>query len=105
MTQEKFISFSLLAIILFVLAVQFRSLYIVPMADGARWWGDETGQIIELKTELEEGHARIPIGLGSTVATTNGLVRGNSWLAAFIYGLPAAALYPTFDLVAIGRTI
>jgi len=75
------------------------------MPDSARWWGDETGQIIELKAELHDGYAHIPIGLGSTVAVTNGIVRGNSWLAAIIYGIPATLFASQFDLVSIGRTI
>ncbi len=75
------------------------------MPDSARWWGDETGQIIELKAELHDGFAHIPIGFGSTVAVTNGIVRGNSWLAAIVYGLPAIVFSSLADLVSIGRTV
>jgi hypothetical protein len=61
--------------------------------------------MLELKTELTDGFARIPTGLGSSVAITNGLVRGNSWAAAILYGMPALLFANTFDLVSIGRTI
>lgn len=88
-----------------VLIYQFSSLYYFPQYDGARFWGDEFGQIIELKHELEHGYAAIPTGKGATVAITNGIVRGNSWLAAVIYGIPAVLFYPSFDLVSIGRTV
>ncbi len=93
------------ALLLLVLTYQFSSLYYFPQYDGARFWGDEFGQVIELKHELEHGYAAIPTGKGATVAVTNGIVRGNSWLAAFVYGLPAVLFYPSFDLVAIGRTV
>jgi hypothetical protein len=93
------------ALLLLILAYQFSSLYYFPQYDGARFWGDEFGQVIELKHELEHGYAAIPTGKGATVAVTNGIVRGNSWLAEFVYGLPAVLFYPSFDLVAIGRTV
>ena len=92
-------------LLVLTLAFQFSSLYFFPQYDGARYWGDEFGQIIELKTELEQGYASIPTGKGATVAETNGIIRGNSWMAAFVYGIPALLLYPSFDLVSIGRTV
>lgn len=103
--QQKIALFALSAVLLFVLGFQFQSLFTLPQYDGARWWGDEFGQIVELKSELEGGYARIPTGKGATVEVTNGIVRGNSWIAAFVYGLPALIFYPSFDLVTIGRVI
>ena len=95
----------LMVFIAIVLISQTRSLYIFPQPDGARWWGDETGQMLELRAELKDGFAHIPTGLGSSVAITNGLVRGNSWLAAAIYGIPTLLFSGVTDLVTIGRTI
>ncbi|HET6513337.1 MAG TPA: hypothetical protein VFH43_14190 [Candidatus Kapabacteria bacterium] len=92
-------------LLILTLAFQFSSLYYFPQYDGARYWGDEFGQVIELKTELEQGYASIPTGKGATVEVTNGIVRGNSWMAAFTYGLPALIFFPSFDLVSIGRTV
>jgi hypothetical protein len=92
-------------LIVIVLILQARTLFIFPQPDSARWWGDETGQMIELRTELQKGYASIPIGIGSSVAVTNGLVRGNSWLAAVVYGVPALAFRNVADLVTTGRTI
>ncbi|HET6511906.1 MAG TPA: hypothetical protein VFH43_06925 [Candidatus Kapabacteria bacterium] len=93
------------ALLALILIYQFSSLYYFPQYDGSRFWGDEFGQVIELKHEVEHGYAAIPTGKGATVAVTNGIVRGNSWLAALLYGVPAALFYPGFDLVAIGRTV
>jgi hypothetical protein len=98
----EILAFVMLLVVLFT---QLSSLYVFPMPDTARWWGDETGQIVELKTELQEGAARIPPALGATVAKTNGIIRGNSWLAAFAYGLPAIIFSNISDLVSIGRTV
>ncbi len=95
----------LAALILLVLAMQTRSLFVFPQPDGARWWGDETGQMVELKTELTDGFARIPIGIGSSVAITNGIVRGNSWMAAAIYGIPVLLFSNFADVVSIGRVV
>lgn len=103
--RQKIALIALSAMLLIVLGCQFQSLFSLPQYDGARWWGDEFGQIIELKSELEGGYARIPTGKGATVEITNGIVRGNSWMAAFVYGLPALIFYPSFDLVTIGRVV
>jgi len=92
-------------LLLILLVAQARLLYIFPQPDSARWWGDETGQMLELRAELSDGFARIPTGLGSSVAVTNGLVRGNSWLAAAAYGLPTIIFARAADLVTIGRTV
>jgi hypothetical protein len=93
------------ALTLVVLIQQLSSLYIFPMPDSARWWGDETGQIVELKAETQQGYASIPIGKGSTVAITNGILRGNSWLAALVYGVPSRIFSDSCDVVSIGRTV
>ncbi|MFI5201956.1 MAG: hypothetical protein ACHQNE_06185 [Candidatus Kapaibacterium sp.] len=92
-------------LLLILLVAQARLLYIFPQPDSARWWGDETGQMLELRAELHDGFARIPTGLGSSVAITNGLVRGNSWLAAMVYGVPSIIFSNAADLVTIGRTV
>ena len=87
------------------LIAQTRVLYEFPQPDSSRWWGDETGQMLELRTELQDGYARIPTALGSSVAITNGLVRGNSWLAAIMYGVPTLLFSHFANVVEIGRTI
>ncbi len=92
-------------LVVIVLALQARLLYIFPQPDGARWWGDETGQMLELRTELQDGYARIPTAFGSSVAITNGLVRGNSWLAAALYGVPVLVFSHVANVVVIGRTV
>ncbi len=93
------------ALIVVVLIAQARLLYIFPQPDSARWWGDETGQMLELRTELQNGYASIPTALGSSVAITNGLIRGNSWFAAVVYGVPALIFSNVTDIVTMGRTI
>lgn len=103
--KSRMLLSALFILLLLTLGYQLSSLYYLPQYDGARFWGDEFGQILELKTELERGYAAIPTGKGATVEATNGIVRGNSWLAAIVYGLPALLFYPHFDLVTIGRTV
>ncbi len=101
---ERAAAVVLAALLVIVLFQQARLLYVFPQPDSARWWGDETGQMLELRAELHDGYARLPTGLGSSVAITNGLVRGNSWLAAAVYGVPAILFSKQADLVTIGRT-
>lgn len=96
---------ALVAIIVTVLVFQLRSLYVFPQPDSARWWGDETGQMLELKAELETGVAHIPTALGSSLEVTNGFVRGNSWLAAIFYGIPVYIFDGLTDVVTVGRTV
>jgi hypothetical protein len=102
---ERYAAIFIAAMIAIVLIAQARSLYVFPQPDSARWWGDETGQMLELRTELQDGYAHIPTAFGSSVAITNGLVRGNSWFAALIYGVPALLFCNIANVVAIGRTI
>jgi hypothetical protein len=104
-TYDRLAVWLLAAMIVVILVLQTRLLYIFPQPDSARWWGDETGQMLELRAELQHGYAYIPTGLGSSVAITNGIVRGNSWLAAIVYGVPALIFHQTADLVSIGRTV
>ena len=105
---ERVTTIILQLLIVVVIIFQTLSLFSFPQPDGARWWGDETTQMLELKTELTTGYAHIPTGLGSSVAITNGIVRSNSWMAAIVYGLPALII-STFtsqkDLVETGRLI
>jgi hypothetical protein len=102
---EHYAALLIAALMVVILIAQARLLYVFPQPDGARWWGDETGQMLELRTELQQGYASIPTALGSSVAITNGLVRGNSWAAAAMYGVPALLFSKVADVVAIGRTI
>jgi hypothetical protein len=96
---------ALLVLVLVVLVFQLRLLYIFPQPDSARWWGDETGQMLELKAELESGVAHIPSALGSSLAVTNGFIRGNSWAAAIVYGVPVYVFEGLTDVVTVGRTV
>src|SRR5665213_2569558 len=38
----------LVVLVILMLAAQARLLYVFPQPDSARWWGDETGQMLEL---------------------------------------------------------
>jgi hypothetical protein len=102
---QRIATYLLATLIGILLAMQARLLFVFPAPDSARWWGDETGQMLELRAELQSGYARIPTALGSSLEESNGLVRSNSWFAALIYGLPALAFGSAADVVSIGRTI
>ncbi|HEX5315722.1 MAG TPA: hypothetical protein VFX22_03640, partial [Candidatus Kapabacteria bacterium] len=63
---ERMATVIIAVLVVIVLVAQVRLLYVFPQPDSARWWGDETGQMLELRTELHDGYARIPTGVGSS---------------------------------------
>jgi hypothetical protein len=95
----------LVSAIVAIVLLQLHTIYSFPQPDSARWWGDETGQMLELEAELQTGVAHIPTALGSSLAVTNGFVRGNSWMAAIVYGLPVLIFDGITDVVTVGRTV
>jgi hypothetical protein len=94
----------LLATAIFLLDVQ--SLYTTPIPDSYLWWGDESWLMIEFRNQILHGVFSQPYALGSTLTHGSGIVFGNMWLTALLYGLPASMIRPeTMDIVLLGRTI
>ncbi|GEM_PF-892972 len=82
-----------------------KSLYVFPVADSYRWYGDETWMLLAWKNLLRHGTLSVPIALGSTLEHSPGLMLGSPWLSAIIYGLPQLLAPFDTDIVAIGRTV
>jgi hypothetical protein len=112
----KFISFfshredavfsTLLALGGAVFMLQLLSLYSTPVPDSYLWWGDESWLMIEFRTQIIHGVFRHPYALGSSLASGSGLILGNMWVPAILYGIPAALVdAPKMDIVLLGRSL
>ncbi len=93
----------LLATALFML--QLLSLYTTPVQDSYLWWGDESWLMIEFRTQIMEGVFRHPYALGSNLQHGSGLLFGNMWIPALLYGLPAALFKGGTDIILVGRSV
>ncbi|MDP4199430.1 MAG: hypothetical protein Q8922_09880 [Bacteroidota bacterium] len=101
---EDLIFFGLLLAASALLMFELTSLFVAPIADSYLWWGDESWLMTEFRTQMLTGVFRHPYALSSSLAHGSGLIFGNMWLTAALYGLPAT-LAKSSDVVMIGRTV
>ena len=87
------------------LYVSARTLYLFPVADSYRWYGDETWMLLAWKNLISHGSLAVPIALGSTLQSSPGLLLGSGWVAALFYGLPQLIFDVSTDPITIGRTV
>lgn len=98
------IFFAILAASSALIMFQVTSLFVAPIADSYLWWGDESWLMTEFRTQILTGVFRHPYALSSSLAHGSGVIFGNMWLTAALYGIPAA-LAKSSDVVMIGRTV
>ncbi len=101
---EDLVFFAVLAASSALIMFQVTSLFVAPIADSYLWWGDESWLMTEFRTQILMGVFRHPYALSSSLAHGSGIVFGNMWLTAALYGIPAA-LAKSSDVVMIGRTV
>ncbi|MDP4199433.1 MAG: hypothetical protein Q8922_09895 [Bacteroidota bacterium] len=104
---EGFAVFVLIVVVLVFFYDSLRTIYIFPVPDSYRWYGDETQtwMLLGWKNLLAHGRLTLPIALGSTLEHAPGLLLGSSWVPAVIYGLPQLILSADIDPITIGRTV
>ncbi len=105
---ERLEGFSLLLLLLPVLVflfVSIRTLYLFPVADSYRWYGDETWMLLAWRNLIAHGQMAVPVALGSTLQSSPGLLLGSGWVAALFYGVPQILFDASTDPILIGRTI
>jgi hypothetical protein len=95
----------LLAVSTALFMLQILSLYTTPVPDSYLWWGDESWLMLEFRTQILEGVFRHPYALGSSLEHGSGLLFGNMWVSALLYGAPATLLKGGPDIILIGRTV
>jgi hypothetical protein len=93
----------LLAVGLFV--IQLGSLYQFPVYDSYLWWGDESWLTLEFRSQITTGVFQHPLALGASIHNSSGLLLGNMWLTAVLYGGAAAIFTSLTDPVTIGRSV
>lgn len=99
--------FVLVVVVLVFFYFSFRTLYVFPVPDSYRWYGDETQtwMLLGWKNLLQHGRLTVPIALGSTLEQAPGLLIGSAWVPAVCYGLPQLILSADIDPITIGRTV
>jgi hypothetical protein len=83
------------------------TLFVFPVPDSYRWYGDETQtwMLLGWKNLLAHGKLTVPIALGSTLEQAPGLLLGSAWIPALFYGLPQLLFSAEIDPITIGRTV
>lgn len=95
----------LLALCAVLFFFQCLSIESVPVADGLRWFGDETWLMAEARTHIAEGIVRLPEAMGSTLQHGKGFVLGMPWLSSLLYGVPILIAGKTANIVLVGRIV
>ncbi len=102
---EGLLAVVLVIAMLYWLAESAHSLYLFPVPDSFRWYGDETWMLLAWKNLLTHGRLILPFARGSTLESSPGLLLGSPWLAALVYGAPQMLAPVDTDVITIGRTV
>jgi len=82
-----------------------RTLFLFPVPDSYRWYGDETWMLTAWRNLLTHGKMAVPFAIGSTIQESPGFLLGSPWLSALIYGAPQLIAPVDADVITVGRTI
>jgi hypothetical protein len=94
----------LLALTLFVLVINARSIYTTPVPNTWVWWsGDETQSMVEERSLLQTGLDTYWYAHNDGVAQGSGILKGSVWLVALLYAGPSFLTHVNF--VFVGRTV
>ena len=100
---DRLLAIVLLSIAVGLLAMQSSSLFVFPLPNSLRWFGDETWLMLEAKSQMTTGVVRYPLAIGSALEQSKGVVLSMTWLSSLLYGTPVAILHA--DPVDIGRIV
>lgn len=104
--SEEIIFPGLLALAAGIFLFDLLSLYSTPVPDSYLWWGDESWLMLEFRNQMMHGVFLHPYALGSSLAHGSGIIFGNMWMAALLYGIPSVLISPErMDIVLLGRCI
>jgi hypothetical protein len=94
----------LLALAIFVLFINARSIYTTPVPNTWIWFsGDETQSMVEERSLLQTGFDTYWYAHNDGVAQGAGILKGSVWLVALLYAGPS--LLTNANFVFVGRTI
>jgi hypothetical protein len=103
---EKVLRYTLGVLLLVLLVVQALSLYVFPVHDSIRWFGDESWLMTESIAMVETGELHHPHALSSTLSEPKGILFISvPWLRMLLYGVPASLMYPDANPIDVGRTV
>lgn len=98
--------FVLALLLLGLLAFQASSLFVFPVPDSIRWFGDESWLMTESIATIETGTVHHPHALSSTLHAPKAFLPvGAAWIRTALYGLPGYLLFPEMNPVLVGRVV
>ncbi len=98
---SKIAPWALLALTLFVLFINSRSIYTTPVPNTWIWWsGDETQSMVEERSLLQTGLYTYWYAHNEGVAQGSGILKGSVWLVALLYAGPSLLTNTNFVFVA-----
>ncbi len=104
--SEEIVFSGLLALAAAIFLLDLLSLYSTPVPDSYLWWGDESWLMLEFRNQMMHGVFRHPYALSSSLAQGSGIIFGNMWVPALLYGVPSALVSPErMDIILLGRSI
>ncbi len=94
----------LIIALLALLFFQFQSIFYSPAVDCMKYFGgDELWLLSNFREQILTGRYYNPYALGSTLHAGGGIVFGNAWLTALLYGLPCVLV--NAPLYVVGRSV
>lgn len=93
-------------VLLLLLVMQARSLFVFPVPDSIRWFGDESWLMTESIATVRTGTVHHPHALSSTLNAPKAFLPvGAAWIRTAIYGVPGYLLYPEVNPIHVGRGV
>lgn len=104
--HKRYLTAFFVLILVLLLAMQARSLFVFPVPDSIRWFGDESWLMTESIATVETGTVHHPHALSSTLNAPKAFLPvGAAWLRTAIYGVPGYLFYPDINPVHVGRFV
>ncbi|HET6512324.1 MAG TPA: hypothetical protein VFH43_09035 [Candidatus Kapabacteria bacterium] len=103
---KRSISIALAIVLVGLLVLQARSLFVFPVPDSIRWFGDESWLMTESISTVKTGTVHHPHALSSTLNAPKAFLPvGAAWLRTAVYGVPGYLLYPAHNPIHVGRVV
>lgn len=103
---RKVLTAVLASLLITLLVSQAVSLFVFPVPDSIRWFGDESWLMTESIATVETGRVNHPHALSSTLAAPKAFLPvGAAWIRTAVYGVPGYLTYPEVNPVYAGRMV
>lgn len=104
--MEKILRVILVLVLIALLYLQVQSLFVAPVPDSIRWYGDESWLMTEALATVETGKLHHPVALSSTLSEPKSILFISvPWVRTLVYGIPAYFAFPGSNPVDVGRVV